>query len=120
MTFRNKSEEGDRFEAFIQKDETALIENSIPHAIITDNQPHKELLARYKVIVLANVRSLSDAEVALIKEFIRIGGNIVATYETSLFNSHGVKRQDFGLAEVFGCSFTGEKMIFTQGFLSSD
>ena len=116
LTFRNKSEEGDRFEAFIRGVETALIENHIPHDFIADDQVSKERLARYKVIVLANVRSLSDAELALIKEFVGNGGNIVATYETSLFNSDGVKRQDFGLAEVFGCSFTGEKINTRKDF----
>ena len=116
LTFRNKSEEGDRFEAFIRGVETALIENHIPHDFIADDQVSRERLARYKVIVLANVRSLSDAEIALIEEFVGNGGNIVATYETSLFNSDGVKRQDFGLAQVFGCSFTGEKINTRKDF----
>ena len=116
LTFRNKSEEGDRFEAFIRGVETALIENHIPHDFIADDQVSKERLARYKVIILANVRSLSDAELELIKEFVGNGGNIVATYETSLFNSDGIKRQDFGLAEVFGCSFTGEKINTRKDF----
>jgi hypothetical protein len=116
LSYRNKSEEGDRFEAFIRGIETVLIENHIAHDFIVDDQVTKERLARYKVIVLANVRSLSDAEIALIKEFVSNGGNIVATYETSLFNSDGVKRQDFGLAEVFGCSFTGEKINTRKDF----
>ena len=95
LTFRNKSEEGDRFEAFIRGVETALIENHIPHDFIADDQVSRERLARYKVVVLANVRSLSDAELALIKEFVANGGNIVATYETSLFNGDGVEVSRF-------------------------
>ena len=116
LTYRNKSEEGDRFEAFIRGVETALIEGHIPHDFIADDQVTKESLARYKVIVLANVRSLSDAELGLIKEFVGNGGNIVSTYETSLFSTDGVRRQDFGLAEVFGCSFTGEKINTRKDF----
>ena len=116
LTYRDKSVEGDRFEAFIRGVETALIENHIPHDFIADDQVTKERLARYKVVVLANVRSLSDAELGLIKEFVGNGGNIVATYETSLFNADGVRRQDFGLAEVFGCSFTGEKINTRKDF----
>jgi hypothetical protein len=115
LTYR-KSEEGDRFEAFIRGVETALIEGHIPHDFIADDQVTKERLARYKVIVLANVRSLSDAELRLIKEFVGNGGNIISTYETSLFNTDGLRRQDFGLTEVFGCSFTGEKINTRKDF----
>ena len=116
MSFRNKSEEEDRFEAFIRGVETALIENHIPHDFIADDQVSKERLAKYKVIILANVRCLSDSELSLIKEYVSNGGGIVSTYETSLFNSDGLKRQDFGLAEIFGCNFTGEKVNTRKDF----
>ncbi|WP_276373214.1 alpha-amylase family protein [Chryseolinea sp. H1M3-3] len=116
LSFRNKSEEGDPFEAFIKGTETVLIENHILHDFVADDQISKERLSKYKVIILANVRCLSQKEVALLSEYVGNGGNLVATYETSLYTEDGTKRKDFGLTEVFGCSYTGEKVNTRKDF----
>jgi len=110
LSFRNKTFEEDHFGSFIKGVETVLIENHIPHDFIADDQVSKERLQNYKVIILPNVRCLSDNEVSLLTDYVGNGGNIVATYETSLYNSDGSSRKDFGLAEIFGCHFTGEKV----------
>ena len=116
LSFRNKSEEGDRFEAFIKGVETVLIENHIPHDFIADDQIARERLAKYKVVVLPNVRCLSDNEVSLLKEYVGQGGSLIATYETSLYRADGTKRADFALSDVFGCNFTGEKVNTRKDF----
>lgn len=116
LSFRNKSEEGDRFEAFIKGVETVLIENHIPHDFIADDQVSEERLSKYKVVILPNVRCLSDQEVSLLQDYVGNGGNIIATYETSMYHADGSKRPDFALAEIFGCNYTGEKVNTRKDF----
>ena len=73
-------------------------------------------MLKYKVIILPNVRCLSDNEVSLLKDYVGNGGNLIATYETSMYRDDGSKRPDFGLSEVLGCNFTGEKVNTRKDF----
>ncbi|MEO5602297.1 MAG: beta-galactosidase trimerization domain-containing protein, partial [Cyclobacteriaceae bacterium] len=109
-SFRNQTTEGDHFEGFIKGIENTLIENHIPHDFIANDQATSEMLQKYRVIILPNVRCLSDNEIVLLKEYVANGGNLVATYESSLYHTDGSIRNDFGLAEVFGCRYTGKKI----------
>jgi len=110
QSFRKKSVEGDEFESFIKGIEKVLIENHIPHDFIADDQVSPERLKKYKLVILPDVRCISDKETSLLKEYVANGGNLLATYETGLYDQNGVMRQDFSLAEVFGCHYTGEKV----------
>ncbi|ACB76411.1 alpha-amylase family protein [Opitutus terrae] len=105
--YRTASAQGDRFGAAIQGTERALLEGHLPYDFIPDDQLTPERLARYRVVILPNVRCLSDAEIALFRDYVRAGGGLIATFATSLHDPAGQPRSDFGLADVFGCSFTG-------------
>ena len=63
---------------------------------------------RFKVLILPNIAALSDAQCEQLRDYVKRGGSIVATYETSLYDEWGKKRKDFGLADLFGASFTGK------------
>ncbi|HVU22774.1 MAG TPA: alpha-amylase family protein [Opitutus sp.] len=105
--YRQPSPDGDRFGAAIQGVERTLLEGHIPYDFIPDDQLTAEKLARYRVVILPNVRCLGDAEIAAFRDYVRAGGGLVATFATSLDDSAGSPRRDFGLADVFGCMFTG-------------
>jgi len=110
LFYQNQNTDGDRFDASIKGMESILIENHIPYDFIPDYQISKHRLNKYSLVILPNVKCLSDKETALLKNYVSDGGSILATFETSLFDMDGSKRKDFGLAEVFGCHFTGEKI----------
>lgn len=64
-------------------------------------------LAGAKLLVLPNVAAMSDRQVAAVTRFVRDGGALIATGETSLYDEAGRPRRDYRLAEVFGCTLGG-------------
>jgi hypothetical protein len=85
----------------------ALVEARIPFNLADERQLAPEYIDRYKVLVLANVAALSDAQCAQIRDYVNRGGSIVATHETSLYDEWGKRRANFALADLFGCDFAG-------------
>jgi hypothetical protein len=65
-------------------------------------------IRRYRTLVLPNIAALSDGQCRQLEAYVREGGSLVATHETSLYNEQGNRRADFGLAGLFGCSFAGQ------------
>ncbi|MGK2860975.1 MAG: beta-galactosidase trimerization domain-containing protein [Chitinophagaceae bacterium] len=109
VSYRTKSVEADEFGTDIRGMETVLMENHIPHDFILSDQLSKERLQKYKLVILPNVRWMSDKEIELLKNYVKEGGNLVATYASSLFNEEGKERSDFGLSELFGVRYAGKR-----------
>ena len=82
--------------------EQTLIQTKIPFDIIFDS--HLKDLSKYKVLVLANQESLSDEQVALIRDFVHQGGGLVATELSSLYDEWRRRRSTFGLIDLFDVS----------------
>ncbi|MEJ7767519.1 MAG: alpha-amylase family protein [Chitinophagaceae bacterium] len=109
ISYRSTSEEGDHFGTEIRGMETVMMENHIPHDFILDDQLTREKLQKYKLVLLPNVRCMSDKEVEILKEYVLNGGNLVATYATSLYDAEGKERSDYALNELFGVHYAGKK-----------
>lgn len=77
----------------------------VPVEFIGDMDLNVENLRRFQVIILPNTAILSQAQVQAIIHYVREGGSILATYETSLCDELGAAKANFDLAEVFGLNY---------------
>ena len=85
----------------------ALIEARIPFEMVHDRLLDAEHVAQFKTMILPNIGALSNAQCQQLSNFVHRGGSVVATYETSLYDEWGARRNNFGLADLFGVNFTG-------------
>jgi hypothetical protein len=65
-------------------------------------------LGQFRTLILPNIAALSNPQCEHIRAFVRNGGGIVATQETSLYDEGGALRADFGLADLLGASYAGK------------
>ncbi|HLT61026.1 MAG TPA: alpha-amylase family protein, partial [Microlunatus sp.] len=80
----------------------SLFEAHLPFDLISTEGLTAERLGRYRTVVLANAALLSDETCAAITRFVESGGGLVATFQSSLFDERGRRRDDFGCAAVLG------------------
>jgi len=85
----------------------ALIEARIPFELVHDRLLDAAHISQFKTLILPNLAALSDAQCDQLRAFVNNGGSVIATYETSLCDEWGVRRKDFGLADLFGVSWKG-------------
>ena len=83
----------------------SLIEARIPFEMVHDRLLDAAHVDRFKALLLPNIAALSDKQCDQLRQYVQRGGSLVATYETSLYDEWGVRRKDFGLADLFGVSF---------------
>lgn len=82
----------------------ALMRAHVPFDVIDDVSLEREDLGRYSLLILPNVACMSAKSAARLTEYVRRGGNLFATFETSLYDDTGIRRDDFGLAGLLGVS----------------
>jgi hypothetical protein len=87
----------------------SLVESRVPFEMVHDRRLDGADLSAFRTLILPNVEALSDRQCAQIAAFVRAGGGLVATSETSLRDEEGVERKDFGLAGLLGVSFAGRR-----------
>ena len=83
---------------------SALVRRGLPVVTLHRGDFHKRLDG-FKVLCLANEACMSAEKVEAVRQFVQAGGGLIATHETSLYDEKGKRRDDFGLADVFGAHY---------------
>ena len=98
---------GDRAEDHVLGMYHALVEARVPFELVHEAFLTPDRLDRFKLLILADAAALSDAQCDAIRGYVERGGSVLATFASSLYDEVGRRREDFGLADVFGVSFDG-------------
>ena len=85
----------------------ACVEEHLPTTVIEDWNLTPENLKKYAVLILPNAACLDAKQLRAIDEYVRNGGGLVASLDTSLFDGVGDPRANFGLADVLGVDYRG-------------
>lgn len=86
----------------------ALLEGRFLFDFVHQENLTPEALKPYKALLIPNAAYLRDGECQAIRRYAASGGSVWATFETSLYNEWGVRREDFGLSDVFGVHMAGD------------
>jgi hypothetical protein len=76
--------------------------------MVHDRLLDTERTKQFKTLILPNVAALSDQQCDQLRAFVKNGGSLIATYETSLYDEFGVRRKDFGLGDLLGVKWSGK------------
>jgi hypothetical protein len=87
--------------------EQLLIQAKIPFDIIFDQQLND--LSKYKALILPDQECLTNAQMDLIRSYVKAGGGLVATELTSLYDDWRRRRSNLGLHEVLGVNMQVER-----------
>jgi hypothetical protein len=99
--------EGDRPDDHVLGMYQALVEARVPFEFVHEAFLTADRLDPFKLLILADAAALTDAQCDAIRAYVARGGSVLATFASSLYTEKGERRSDFGLADLFGVSFTG-------------
>ena len=85
----------------------ALIRSRIPYVPVHADHIDREA-GKLSLLILPNLGAMTDKQADAVIRFVKKGGGLIATGETSLYNEWGDHRKDFALAEILGVHPTSE------------
>jgi hypothetical protein len=86
----------------------ALLRSRFAFDFVHEDRLKREDLVKYRALLLPNIAMLSEEQCQQIRDYVQSGGSIVASFETSLYDEDMKRREDFGLADVFGIHKAGD------------
>jgi hypothetical protein len=86
----------------------ALLEGRFFFDFVHEGKLDPAALRKYRALLVPNAAYLGDAQCGAIRQYVKSGGSLLATFETSRYTEWGDLRSDFQLADVFGAHAAGE------------
>ncbi|MDD5676531.1 MAG: HEAT repeat domain-containing protein [Kiritimatiellae bacterium] len=83
----------------------ALAYEHVQADIIWADTMTPDKIAGYKVLVLADAKTLAPTEEDILRQWVKAGGTLIATGSATAFDQYGRERANYGLADVFGVNF---------------
>gem|GEM_PF-3737991 len=87
------------------------LEKHVPVRVLTEHDLEAANLHGVRVLVLPNVACMSPRAAEVVRRFVKSGGGLVATFETSLYDTHFTKRSDFALGDLFHAKYAGTNIV---------
>jgi hypothetical protein len=92
----------------------ALLRGRFAFDFVHEDRLEPERLKNYRALLLPNTAMLSDQQCQQIRDYVRSGGSLMASFETSLYDENLQPRADFGLADLLGISKAAD-VVGTNG-----
>ena len=89
----------------------SYLEKHVPVRVLTEHDLEAADLHGVRVLVLPDVACMSDRAAEVVRRFVKAGGGLVATFETSLYDADFQKRDDFALADLFRAKYVGTDVV---------
>jgi len=86
----------------------ALLEGRFLFDFVHEGNLDAATLRKYRALLIPNAAYLADAHCEAIRRYVKEGGSVLATFETSRYTEWGELRGDFQLADIFGAHVAGE------------
>ena len=86
----------------------ALLEGRVLFDFVHEDELSARTLSPYRLLIVPNAAYLTDDTCDRIRAFVRGGGSLVATFETSRYTEWGDRRPDLALADVLGVNLAGD------------
>ena len=86
-------------------------ETLLPVRVLTENDLEDGNLKGIRVLVLPNVAVMSNRAAEVVRRFVKSGGGLIATHETSLYDEEYRKRSDLALGDVLCAKYLRTNVV---------
>lgn len=113
LLYHAKTDYSEEFHKPVEGAVESVLRLHYPVDAIYDWRLSPEELSAFDLVVLPDAICLDDARTEMIRDYVRQGGKLFATFKTSLKDGVGNSRENFGLADVFGVDYLVDDATYT-------